>query len=394
MKTIYKFLVLFLASTVISFAADDVKFNPALSVIPPSPVTDNIVLDLRGRLCNPTQAPLSIQWSFQLASSSGDVQFEQSGKAEVAPQSVQGVKVQIPTKGFSGKYDAVFSTKSDAGNASLTEPVEIIDSDVRSTRKIDGAWFGIYHWSEAEGKRWNSEIKKVTDDQWKEMVVGMNQIGMNIIVLQELFRHQVYYNRHDIAANGYYGKAFYPSKLYPGRMDIAAKDPVEAILSQADELGMKVFMGVGLYAWFDYSADSLQWHKEVASEIWEMYGHHPSFYGWYLSEIAGSMVPHHLITEDKYPEFRKDFITFFKEYREYVHAFAPEKPIMMAPNCYFMASAENEWRRALQYIDIICPFGFHRMPEGDVSGETVAAWLQKICNEEKAHLWMDMEVFL
>ena len=32
-------------------------------------------------------------------------------------------------------------------------------------------------------------------------------------------------------------------------MDIAAEDPIEAILSEADKQGMQVLMGVGMFAW-------------------------------------------------------------------------------------------------------------------------------------------------
>jgi hypothetical protein len=54
-------------------------------------------------------------------------------------------------------------------------------------------------------------------------------------------------------------------------MPIKAKDSLEAILSEADKQGMNVFLGVGLFAWFDFSSTSLEWHKEVAKELWDMY---------------------------------------------------------------------------------------------------------------------------
>ena len=53
-------------------------------------------------------------------------------------------------------------------------------------------------------------------------------------------------------------------------MDIAAEDPIEAILSEADKQGMQVLMGVGMFAWFDFTPESLEWHKRVAKELWDM----------------------------------------------------------------------------------------------------------------------------
>ena len=71
--------------------------------------------------------------------------------------------------------------------------------------------------------------------------------------------------------DNYPGKAFYPSELYPDRVPIMAHDPLEAILSEADKLGMSVMMGVGMFAWFDFSAESLEWHKQVAKELWNKF---------------------------------------------------------------------------------------------------------------------------
>ena len=53
---------------------------------------------------------------------------------------------------------------------------------------------------------------------------------------------------------------------------------------ECDRLGMHVLPGVGTYAFFDFTPASLEWHKQVAAELWERYGHHPSFYGWYISD--------------------------------------------------------------------------------------------------------------
>ena len=97
----------------------------------------------------------------------------------------------------------------------------------------------------------------MTCDQWREMIRSMHAVGMDIVVLQELFRNQAYVGDHSLTVSNYSGKAFYPSRLYPGRMDIACDDPVEAILSECDSLGMNVMMGVGMFAWFDFTPESL-----------------------------------------------------------------------------------------------------------------------------------------
>ena len=87
-------------------------------------------------------------------------------------------------------------------------------------------------------------------------------------------------------------------------------------------------------------------------------------------------------------------LSFSREFTAYVHRIAPDKPVMLAPNCWNVPGAEATYRQLLPQVDILCPFGFHRMPERGQTGEQAAALLQLLCDETGAHLWMDMEVFL
>src|SRR5579862_3404283 len=222
---------------------------------------------------------------------------------------------------------------------------------------------------------------------------GMNGVGMDTIVIQEVFRNQAYYDKHDIATNGYRGLGYYPSDLYPGRAAMTSHDPIEAILSEADRLNMNVFLGVGAYAWFDFSPGALDWSKKVAVELWKRYGHHPSFYGWYVSaEAYGSLIPDQ--GEGDKDHYRQQTIDFFREFQAYCRGLAPEKPVMVAPNTHGLMQSKHVWPLVLKHVDIICPFGFHRMPAGDLTGEQAAELLQSMCDKAGTHLWMDMEAFL
>lgn len=54
----------------------------------------------------------------------------------------------------------------------------------------------------------------MTDDHWREMIRSMHKIEMDMVVIQEVFRHQAYIGS-STTVEDYPGKAFYPSKLYP-----------------------------------------------------------------------------------------------------------------------------------------------------------------------------------
>ena len=66
---------------------------------------------------------------------------------------------------------------------------------------------------------------------------------------------------------------------------------------------------------------------------------------------------------------------------------------MLATNSMNVTEAENTYQKLLPYLDILCPFGFHRMPEGDYTREQVADKLQSLCDDAGTHFWMDLEVF-
>ena len=73
---------------------------------------------------------------------------------------------------------------------------------------------------------WNDILPNFTTEQWKAKVMEIRETGMEYLVLMAV-------------ANA--GKTWYPSKLQP-RYDFACPDPLEAVLSAADECGMKFFV--------------------------------------------------------------------------------------------------------------------------------------------------------
>ncbi len=380
--------VALLSAPAFPFEAAVERAKPAISLtlIPPSPVTDQVTLEIRGAVWNRDDTPKAFDVTLSLDTvEPGRVLHRE--RIEVGPSSAKGVTFRWPTTGQAGRHRIILSATSGSRTQRRERPIEIIQSGVRSTRRIGGAWVDIYHHSEAEGRYFNADLAKMTHDQWRELVRGMHGIKMNVLVITMLFQNYTHYGKHTIEKDGYRGKAYYPSRLFPSRMPIACDDPLEAILSEADKLGMHVFPGIGTYAFFDFTPASLRWHKKVASEVWERYGHHPSFYGWYVSdEIAG-----HLGNE---PTRWEQIVGFFREFRAHCRTLAPDKPAMLATNSHHVPKAVDTYRKLLPHLDILCPFGFHRMPTGDITGEEAARLLQTLCDGAGCHLWMDLETFV
>lgn len=390
MKNLILTVCLFLSVVFTSCAQGD---RVGLTLIPPGTITDKVDLDIRAGIVNNGNMKADYKVYIYL-NGNDDKSLIHYSSISLEPGASHMVRHILGTSDKVGDNTVFLKVVSEGDTYETQKSFEVIASDIRSTRLIDGAWAGIYHWSEQEGKHWNKDIKKMTEDQWKEMVRSMHGVGMDVIVIQEVFRNNDYVGKHNLTVENYTGKAFYPSNLYPGRMPITANDPIEAILSEADRHGMSVMMGVGMFAWFDFTAESLEWHKNVAGELWERYGHHDSFYGFYISEeCAGNLYNSEQSSEMKLVR-KKEIADFFREFKRFTYSLAPEKPVMLATNSMGVPDGADGYPALLENLDILCPFGFARMPEGDLTGKEAADMLQKLCDEAGAHLWFDLEAFL
>lgn len=363
-----------------------------LAFIPPSPVTDKIMLDIRGAVENTGTRSCLFTLALYLDHESPSA-LVRSERQQIPAHISAGLYYRRSTRDWIGHHRVILVSSCHGHRVRFERELQVLPSSVRSPRTIDGAWVGIVHWSEEEGKPWNAEIRKLSEEDWRQQIRSMHNLGMDTVVIQEVFRNEAYYGSNDISTAGYHGLAYYPSALYPGRVPMSSHDPLEAILSEADRLNMNVFLGVGAYAWFDFSPGALAWSKQVAAELWRRYGRHPSFYGWYVSaEAYGSLIPDQGEKEKKH--YRGQIIDFFREFQTYCRSLAPEKPVMLAPNTHGMLKSLDVWPRVLEHVDIICPFGFHRMPKGDLTGEQAAQLWQTMCDKTGTHLWMDMEAFI
>lgn len=296
------------------------------------------------------------------------------------------VKVIPNTAGFVGQFEWELGFENEQGEIveTLRQPYEIVKSNVHSTCLLDGCWVSIRHWSPSESRYFKDGLELMTDEDWRQHIFSMHNLGITTVLIQNTFDSEYYVNQHNMTADTYDGVAFYNSNLAPRRRGMLENDPLEAILSAADACGMAVFPGVGLYAWFDFSPESLIWHKRVATELIQRYGHHHSFYGFYISEeIMGALYHGYSPVPD---EKSKDIQNFFREFSAFAHELAPTKPVALAPNNIDMHLYQDEWAGIMQHLDILIPFAFAR-------SENNIPQIAEMCQKWDVHFWVDMEIF-
>ena len=128
-----------------------------LTLIPPGKISNKINLDIRGGIVNRGNSlqtyQVSLFWDKEKKSALlCDTTLKISSSKSVV------VKIMIPMKDKVGKHKVILKVSDGKRVYRKTKEIEVIQSDIRSIQQISGAWTGIYHWSEEEGKLWNHDI--------------------------------------------------------------------------------------------------------------------------------------------------------------------------------------------------------------------------------------------
>lgn len=366
-----------------------------LTITPPGPVTDQVELEIRWAIRNGQHKQVDASLALEGSSISPPESMA------LFPGSAGSRSFRIKSRGMRGLHTFTLTVKSaDEPAQSVARQIEVIPSSIRSPLRLGGAWVGLLHWSEAEGTYWNAELAQFTESDWREHVRGMHAIGLDTVIIQETWRNPTYYGRHYhqmTAANyraTYAGRAFYPSSLWSGRMNLPCADPLGVILDEADRLDMHVLLGLGNYAHFDYTPGSLAWHLDVLGELWSLYGRHRSLYGWYVSEeLNGWIKPHEMRYWDRIDEFRAEVLTFFETLHGAIRDLAPHTLLMAAPDSHHHGDAADTWRELVRHCDILCVQGYQRRPVDGVPVDEAIRRMQGWCDAAGAHHWLDLEIF-
>ena len=141
---------------------------------------------------------------------------------------------------------------------------------IRSYGVIQRAIQGTFICFDKEVYNW-TEIQLATD------LANMAQVDMNILVIQYSIRINEDGNSHSI----------YPSSLFTKDPNIQINDPIDVILTRSEEIGIHVFIGLGMIlnqTGSYHPTWEIGFQTEIANELWNKYGNHSSFYGWYIPD--------------------------------------------------------------------------------------------------------------
>ena len=238
-----------------------------------------------------------------------------------------------------------------------------------------GSWFEFQHHATVEGVDWNPACARFTAMQWDAKIKEIAETGMEYLVLM---------------ATAVYYRAFYQTRIFP-KWELGCADPIEAVLSAADKYKIKFFMGTGFYGDWESDktiSDPVAAKKRLQSmeEIANLYGHHPSFYGWYWPDEACIN-----------PRYTPEFIKYVNTLSGLARRLKPQAPIMIAPYGTRIAIPDDEYVRQLDAMDVdIVAYQDEVGVRKSKVTETSAFYegLRKAHDRShKAKIWADIEIF-
>jgi hypothetical protein len=243
-------------------------------------------------------------------------------------------------------------------------------------KPIKGSWFEFEHTSAAEGKYWNPVLPKFSEQQWKAKVKEISETGMEYLVLMAV-------------AND--AKTYYPSKLKP-RYEYACADPLEAILSAADECNIKFFVSNDFWSdWQDLKKmmtdpEVSKLREKGMEEVAEKYSHHKSFYGWYYPNETGL-----------WNSFDETTINYVNSCNNIAKKLTPRSVNLIAPYGTKSTRPDSKYISQLEKLDIDIvayqdEIGVKKTKVG-FAGKYYEALNKAHTKAGRSRIWADMEIF-
>lgn len=225
--------------------------------------------------------------------------------------------------------------------------------------------------------------EEMTEEKWAQIADSANAIGIKMLI--------IFMTLSRVSCDSTEVHTFYPSKVYPQNEKTVGA--IDAIMGAAERNGQEVMIGLG-----EPLVRTLANINVVMEELYELYGHYKSFYGWYSSceiNMAG-------------PDDEKNWVDW-NRVRESADKLSPVRPVMTSPyldNCRNTADMDPKFlekiRNGYAGFDILMPQDMvgHVLTQGCNGGRLTPAesgrmyaLLKPACDEGSVHLWANCEAF-
>lgn len=247
---------------------------------------------------------------------------------------------------------------------------------------INGTWLELHHYNIKEGKYFNPMCHEFSDEQWIDKIEELASLNMKYIVLMSVAISDI----KNVT------KTFYDSKYFERSDLVKANNPIETILKEASKHNMKVFIGAGIFGYWSnvyYNMTNKEVHEKTIlsmKELYELYGHYDSFYGWYYPDETGI-----------HDYYEQEFIDYVNSKTAFSKQLNPNLKTLIAPYGTNHVKTDEKFVEQLKNLDV--DFVAYQDEVG-VKKSSVDETSNYYKQLKKAHdlankskLWADVEIF-
>jgi hypothetical protein len=233
---------------------------------------------------------------------------------EVAANGQELISVYVDAAGYVGNNTIESRIRSASGiETSHSWPLQVVASTSRALPLLQFGWIdpGSINVSQATA----GEPRTMSEQELRHATDRYQGLGFCGFIIT--------YPEYVQLGHGPY----YPSRVLAEHSIRAPFDVVGTILNQASKNGQRVFVGLGRGAdltltWTGFddakrNQAALAHSMKMATELWTLYSHEPSFYGWYLTHEANDIAR----ASDAY----------YDPLVEFLRTFQADKPVMVSP---------------------------------------------------------------
>jgi hypothetical protein len=283
-----------------------------MTVVPPGPVSSHTQVEVRVAARNHTPRAAKFEVIVTVDSVAGKSLPIKRIPFEVAPHGQEFKTVRFAAEQFIGKNQVRCRVTGEADFESTHEwPLHVVPSKTRALPLIQFGWIdpGAVAAPQSPGR------PAMTEHELRAAIDRYHAAGVNGLIIT--------YPEYICSGGG----AYYPSRVFANYPRPAAFDIVGTILNQASKNSQHVFVGLGrgpdeTLTWTgfddpDRKKAASEFSMKTAVELWQLYGHEPSFYGWYLTHEAN--------------DIDQASRAYYNPITDFLRTFEADKPVLVSP---------------------------------------------------------------
>jgi hypothetical protein len=285
-------------------------YDSSLSVIPPVPISNHVEFEIRVAVRNQSIKDAKFELVLSIERADGETQPLWATPLEVEPHGQELISKRFPAASFVGKNRITYRLSGPDGFVKNGHwPLHVVDCDDRAVPLLQIGWMD-------PGAVKGYSKHTVTERDLRAAVDAYRDLGMTALIIT--YPESIYSG----------SAVYYPSRAFADYGSTVEFDVVGTILNQASKNGQKVFVGLGrgpdlLLTWTGFDdpdriRTALAHSMKTATELWALYSHEPSFYGWYLTHEANDIA--------------QASRAYYNPMVDFLHTFEADKPVLISPS--------------------------------------------------------------